>query len=316
MAGKEGGNIIIVKKSGGHAAHGHSSGWKIAFADFATAMMALFLVLWLVAVSDVVEKISIAGYFADPVGFKEGGFKSNIDLGGRGPAPIDNQATSSQIEEGLGQDSPASGSGEAQSKDLKKKAGIGDEGNKTEALPGDEVIEWAKELEKKKLKELSKLLQLKIEENKNLKPYKDQVLMKITEEGLEIEIIDKEFRPMFESGSDQIQPHMFGILEELGKTLAAVPNRISLEGHTDATSFTSRENYSNWELSSGRANAARRILQESGVRESQVIRVTGYASSDLYFPKDPENQMNRRISILVHPKSITKESEIQKKIEH
>lgn len=306
MAGKDGGNIIIVKKSGGHGAHAHSSGWKIAFADFATAMMALFLVLWLVAVSDEVEKISIAGFFADPVGFKDGGFKSILDLGGRGPAPIDNQAVSSEIEEESDQQNPASGSDQSKSKDLKKKAGIGDEGDKTEALPSDEALELAKNKERKKLKEISKILQLKIEENKNLKPYKDQVLMKVTDEGLKIEIVDKEFRPMFESGSVHIQAHMLGILEELGKTLAAVPNRVSLEGHTDATLLGGRDDYSNWELSSDRAHSARRILQESGLRDSQIIRVTGFASSDLHFPQDPENPMNRRISILVHPKLIEK----------
>lgn len=253
--------------------HGHHGGaWKVAFADFAVAMMAFFLVLWLMEAATVKEKMAISGYFSDPSAISEGGSPYVIDLEG----------------------SLKKGEGDAETPKQESEAVA--QGN---VIDEETVQDLAQQIEYRKFKELRRRLQAKIEKNPELEKYKDQIIMEITDDGLQIQIVDKDSRPMFDSGSDEIKPHMRNILEALGKTISHVPNNISVSGHTDAAAFTERRDYSNWELSAERANAARRTLQKSGISEAKIAQVVGLASSVLFDKDDPLNPINRRISILV-----------------
>ncbi|KJS24717.1 MAG: flagellar motor protein MotB [Pseudomonas sp. BRH_c35] len=261
---------IIVKRvkkvAGGH----HGGAWKIAFADFATAMMAFFLVMWLMSSATPEQKKLISGYFQDPIGFTESASPHVIDLGGT-PTPSPDRTLNPELE-------PAQS--EAQ-------------------IDSDQVETFAEQLERERLELLLQELQNKVDENPELQKFKDQILFEITQDGLRIQIMDAENRPMFALGSAQLQPYFEDILLALVDTIAAVPNKISVSGHTDAKPFSGRSDFGNWELSAGRANAARRTLVIGGYPEDQIARVVGYASSALFDRKDPFNPVNRRIDILV-----------------
>lgn len=274
MEFESGNKPIIVKRirkvSGGH----HGGAWKVAFADFATAMMAFFLVLWLLEATSVEEKMAISGYFSDPTAFSEGGSPYVIDLGGG--LKDDQFSGESNVE------TPVT--------DMKDKGIVVNE---------ETVQDLAAQIESRKFQELKKTLETRINNDPNLQKYKDQIIMEVTKDGLQIQIVDAKSRPMFDSGSDVIKPYMGDILGALAGTISAVPNSLSISGHTDAKIFTERSDYSNWELSADRANAARRSLLHRGVKESQLAQVVGLSSSVLYDHDDPNNPINRRISILV-----------------
>ncbi len=270
----KGGNQIVVKriKKGGHGHHGGA--WKVAFADFATAMMAFFLLLWLLEAATPKQLKAISGYFNDPTAFTEGGSPYVIDMGG-----------------GLKDDEYAGDSPEETPESAPDARGI--------KIDEQTVEEMAQEIEARKMQELKRTLEARIEENPALQKFKDQIIMEITRDGLQIQIVDKESRPMFDSGSDVIKPYMNDILMALAETISGVPNRLSLSGHTDAQQFVDSPDYSNWELSADRANAARRSLLSGGVREDQLAQVVGLSSSVLFVKDDPNAPINRRISILV-----------------
>jgi chemotaxis protein MotB len=272
---------IIVKRVKKIAAGHHGGAWKIAFADFATAMMAFFMVLWLMSVATPEQKKLISGYFKDPIGFSESASPFVIDLGGSPtPAPdrtlnqpIDDQTEGEQREIEPAQPAPTPDQAEAEAK--------------------------AEELEHERLELLLQELQSKVEDNPQLQRFKDQILFEITQDGLRIQIMDAENRPMFASGSARLQPQFEDILLALADTIRAVPNKISISGHTDAKPFAGDGEFGNWELSANRANAARRALIAGGYDEVQVARVVGYASSALFDRDDPLNPVNRRIDIVV-----------------
>src|SRR3990167_8894432 len=263
---------IIVKRvkkvAGGH----HGGAWKIAFADFATAMMAFFLVMWLMSVATPEQKKLISVYFKDPIGFSESASPYVIDLGGS-PTPAPDRTLNQQE-----QDAAEEADAEV---DLEQAESI------------------AEEVERERLELLLQELQNKVDENPELQKFKDQILFEITQDGLRIQIMDAENRPMFALGSAQLQPYFEDILLALVDTIAAVPNKISISGHTDAAPFVGRGGYGNWELSSDRANAARRVLIAGGYDDEQVARVVGYASSALFDRENPLNPVNRRIDIVV-----------------
>ena len=263
---------IIVKRvkkvAGGH----HGGAWKIAFADFATAMMAFFLVMWLMSGATPEQKKLISGYFKDPIGFSESASPYVIDLGGS-PTPAPDRTLNQQE-----QDAAEEADAEV---DLEQAESI------------------AEEVERERLELLLQELQNKVDENPQLQRFKDQILFEITQDGLRIQIMDAENRPMFASGSASLQPYFEDILLALTDTIAEVPNKISVSGHTDAQPFVGRGGYGNWELSADRANAARRVLIAGGYSETQVARVVGYASSALFDREDPLNPVNRRIDIVV-----------------
>ena len=257
--------IIIKRKkvvAGGH----HGGSWKVAFADFATAMMAFFLVLWLTATASPEQIKAVEGYFRDPVGFTDGGSPNPVDLGGS--ASVVNEA------------SPDVESSEIQIED-------------------DVVDELSETLEQRRMQELFQELKERIEQNQTLQEFKDQLLIDITDEGLRIQIVDRSGRPMFDSGRAELKYYSQDILFELAKTLGAVDNKLSLTGHTDATPFNGRPGYTNWELSADRANTARRALVAGGVRGEQIGRVVGLSDSVLFEKSDPTAPVNRRISIIV-----------------
>lgn len=257
--------IIIKRKKkvvGGH----HGGSWKVAFADFATAMMAFFLVLWLTATASPEQKRAVEGYFKDPVGFTEGG----------SPNPVDLEGSASVIEEST-QDQEAS----------------------TIQIEDEVVDELADTLEQRRMRQLFQEFQERIENSDTLQEFKDQLLLDITDEGLRIQIVDRSGRPMFDSGRDELKYYSQDILFELAKKLGSVDNKISITGHTDATPFSGRPGYTNWELSADRANTARRALVAGGVRLEQIARVVGLSDSVLFDKDNPTAPVNRRISIIV-----------------
>ena len=264
---------IIIKRvkrfGGGH----HGGAWKIAFADFATAMMAFFLVLWLLSTATPEQKIAIAGYFKDPIGFSESGTPYIIDLGGS-PELAPEKTINPEVQSEPTPDTSIQ-------------------------LDKDAVESMAEQVEKDRLNLVLQELQNKVEENPQLQKFKDQILFEITQDGLRIQIMDAENRPMFDLGSARLQPYFEDILLAMADTIKAVPNKISISGHTDAKPYAGTGDYGNWELSANRANAARRALVAGGYPDAQVARVVGYASSALFDRENPLNPVNRRIDIIV-----------------
>jgi chemotaxis protein MotB len=273
---EEGLRPIIVKRikkgGGGH----HGGAWKIAYADFVTAMMAFFLLMWLLGSTAKGDLQGISDYFKTPLKVAMAGGSGSGD--------------SSSVLPGGGRDLTR--------QDGQLKKGENDVVKKSFNLRAAQA-----ELEKSeqaRLKELKKRIETAIDNSPNLKQYKNQLLLDITTEGLRIQIVDEKNRPMFALAKADLATYTRDILREIGKTLNDVPNKISLSGHTDATPYASGEkSYSNWELSADRANASRRELIAGGMDESKMLRVVGLSSAVLLDKEDPYNPINRRISIIV-----------------
>ena len=268
---------IIIKriKKGGHAAHGGA--WKIAYADFVTAMMAFFLLMWLLGSTAEGDKKGIADYFNSPM-------KVALLAGGSG------SGDSSSVVRGGGTDLTRS-TGQV-------KAGETDAMRKTVQLKALKAEQRRAEVAR--LEALKQRVEDVLAASPKLAAMKSQIRLDMTRDGLRIQIVDEQNRAMFDSGSALVKPYMRELLREIGAVLAEVPNRLTLEGHTDAQPFGAGERgYSNWELSSDRANASRRELGAGGLPEDRVLLVQGHASSLLFDPQDPLGAMNRRISITV-----------------
>jgi len=270
--------IIIVRKKIMAAGH-HGGAWKVAYADFVTAMMAFFMVMWLV-VSQPQEVLGgIADYFKSPSAVE--GQAATMSPGAMGPG----------------------GAGDAPINIFDKvspKTGKGEDGEGKKKQTDEELRKAAAAAERKRLEELMVELNAAIEASQSLAPFKDQLLIDITPEGLRIQIVDKQNRPMFASGSFRLQDYTNQILDELAEYLASVPNRVAITGHTDVTAFGNGEaGYTNWELSADRANAARRSLINGGLAGEKFARVVGLASSALFDKTNPSNPINRRISIIL-----------------
>ncbi|HDS0948366.1 TPA: flagellar motor protein MotB [Stenotrophomonas maltophilia] len=273
---------VIVRrvKKAGHAAH-HGGSWKVAYADFVTAMMAFFLVLWLMASTSKPERAAISEYFRNP-----------SPLAGQSPTPAPGMAgpggaSTSMIKLGGATDISRGSSNDPFQ-------------NQQEAVP--QPVDQ-QQRDKQQLEALMKELQEAISRSQALEPFKDQLLLDLTPEGLRIQIVDKQNRPMFDLGSATLKPYTQQILHELAEYLNHVPNRISLTGHTDITAYSAARGYGNWELSADRANAARRALVDGGMEDSKITRVVGLSSSVLFDKTDPQNPINRRISIVVMTKA-------------
>ena len=274
---------IIVKrvKKGGHGAHGGA--WKIAYADFVTAMMAFFLLMWLLGSTTEGDKKGIADYFGSPL-------KMALLASGSGAGDA------AHIVKGGG-------------KDLTQTTGQVKRGE-IEA-PRDTInvhklkAEQAR-AEVVRLQDLQRKVESMIEGHSRLAGMRSQILLDMTQDGLRIQIVDQDRRPMFPSGSAVVEPQMRELLREIGALLTEVPNRLTLEGHTDAQAYSAGERgYSNWELSSDRANASRRELVAGGLADDRVLRVQGLAASNPLDRKDPLAPTNRRISVVV----MTREAE-------
>ena len=267
---------IIMKrvKKGGHAAHGGA--WKIAYADFVTAMMAFFLLMWLLGSTTDGDKKGIADYFQSPLKIAmaggSGSGDSNSVLKGGGESLT---STVGQVKKG---------EVEAQRNTIN-----------LHKLKAEQMRAEAARLEN-----LKQEIQQKMQSSDKLKDLSSQIRLDMTRDGLRIQIVDDQNRPMFASGSATIAPYMKDLLRAIGSVLVEVPNRLTLEGHTDAQPFPGGDRgYGNWELSSDRANASRRELIAGGLTDDRVLRVQGLASSQPFDDKDPLAPANRRISIIV-----------------
>lgn len=229
--------VILVRKPRRHAGH-HGGAWKVAYADFVTALMALFIVLWLMNTSDHVRK-AVAGYFNDPLG---------------------RSALTGTDRSGTADNMP---------------------------------------ITKDNIKDLKQRLQKSINQLNDLKTLSKQIEITVTPEGLRIELLETRNGSFFTTGSAELNSNGREILAVLATQLGMVPNRVSIEGHTDARPYAGGANYGNWELSTDRANAARRLMQQTGLRANQVSQVRGYADQRLRVPNNPLDPSNRRISLIV-----------------
>ena len=271
----EGMRPIIVKRikktAGGH----HGGAWKIAYADFVTAMMAFFLLMWLLGSTAKGDLEGISDFFKTPLkvamsGGSGSGDSSSVIKGGG----ADLTRRNGQVKKG---DTPPE--------------------NKTYDLNAAKAA--LERAEGERLRTLKTKIESIIEANPTLKKYKNQLLLDITSEGLRIQIVDEQNRPMFALAKAQLQPYTRDILEVLGMVLNDVPNRIGLSGHTDSTPYYSDAGYSNWELSADRANASRRAMVVGGLADEKILRVVGLAAAAPLDRADPFNPINRRISIIV-----------------
>ncbi|MDO8681869.1 MAG: flagellar motor protein MotB [Armatimonadota bacterium] len=253
-------NIRIVKRKKTHAGH-HGGAWKVAYADFVTAMMAFFLVMWITGMSQEV-KAAIAGYFKNPEAFMQ-----EVKAGNALFKITDAQA--------------------------------GSISNRTKAsYDADErkVLQGAKE----------RIVKM-VSSDPEFKKMKDFVDIKLVDEGLRIDLLDDKESLFFDSGSAAIKPTTRHLLALMTAELRGLPNNIIISGHTDSRPLSSRYGYTNWELSSNRANAARQVMDAAGLQENQVAQVRGYAATDPRDPKHPEHYSNRRVSITVVLKSVMEE---------
>jgi len=228
---------IVIKRSGGHGGH-HGGAWKVAYADFVTAMMALFIVLWLMNSSKQIQE-AVGGYFKDPTG-------------------------------------------------TAKMVGTNQQGS-GENMP----------ISKDDMAKIKEELQTVIRRVTDFEKLKNHIEMTVTAEGLRIELMESEKGTFFESGRPEPTAYGKEMLVALANELGKLPNKVSLEGHTDARPYAGLANYSNWELSTDRANASRRLMMQNGLREDQVNEVRGFADQRLRNPKNPDDASNRRISLIV-----------------
>lgn len=229
--------VIIVKKKGGHAAH-HGGAWKVAYADFVTALMSLFIVLWLMNSSKPVQE-AVGGYFRDPYGTAK---KMGTQMGGTGDASAPKKEDMARLKE-----------------DLMKAMG--------------------------KMKDFEKLKKL--------------IEITVTPEGLQIELMEDPHGTFFETGSAEPTPILQSVLKILCPEAGKLPNTISIEGHTDSKPYSGARVYGNWELSTDRANTARRLMESSGLHPNQVVQVRGYADRKLRKPQQPLDSSNRRITVII-----------------
>jgi chemotaxis protein MotB len=274
---------IIIKrvKKGGHAVHGGA--WKIAYADFVTAMMAFFLLMWLLGSTSEGDKKGLSDYFQSPLkvamqgGTGAGASQSVVNGGGN-----DLTQSAGQSKRGDGVDA------------------------KAKKMSGDQAKATRAKQDAQKLAELSAKISAIISSTPKLAEFSKQIKLSMTPDGLQIQIVDDQKRPMFDSGGVTVKPYMRDILQEIGVALIDVDNKISMDGHTDQTPYgAGARGYSNWELSADRANASRRELVAAGMPDEKIARVMGLASSILLDEENPRSPANRRISITV----MTREAE-------
>src|ERR1035437_9162711 len=249
---------VIKRKKAGHAGH-HGGAWKVAYADFVTAMMALFIVLWLMSADEKV-KAQISAFFNNPTG---SGNQTGTDAAGGGDAlPL-------------------------------PKADAGNQMGTAAAAAGHAI-----ELPKDDMAKLKEKMEEALKTMPNFRDMKDHVEMTVTMDGLRIELLETEAGMFFESGRPLPTATGTALLARLAVELGKLPNNLLIEGHTDAKPFANKDGYySNWELSTDRANSARRLMEEHGIRHEQVAQVRGFADRQLRHPDDPDHPSNRRISV-------------------
>ncbi|MFT3808671.1 MAG: flagellar motor protein MotB [Micropepsaceae bacterium] len=281
--------IVIkkIKKGGGHGHHGGA--WKVAYADFVTAMMAFFLLMWLINTTSPEQKRGIADYFA--------------------PASVSKTTSGSGgILDGssFGEDGGKSGGAVAVvvkmvPEDQKAKTDAAQTTETVETRPSAEDIETAEEsaAEQKEFEAAEMSLRQAMQDMPDLAELSKQILIDITPEGLRLQLIDQEGRPMFAAGSAEPTDRVKRLLVEVSKVVQRLPNRITISGHTDSGQFEGPNGYTNWELSADRANTSRKLLMQNGVVPDRIYQVSGKAGSEPLLPEDPYASANRRITIVL-----------------
>jgi chemotaxis protein MotB len=253
--------VVIVKKvKSSHGGH-HGGAWKVAYADFVTAMMALFIVLWLVGQNNQTKE-AVGKYFRDPGAFTTTSGSILSEEAAVMPRPVEEPAT-------------------------------------PDIMPIEELRWQQRQAQEMLLHTLEKKLHALFASTPELARLKDQVAIDITEEGLRIDFLEKDSSSFFDVGSTRLQASAIAVLRVVAGELQALPNPIIVEGHTDSRPYVSSAGYSNWELSTDRANSARRAVEKFGVQPARIIRVRGYADKKLRYPEQPYDIRNRRISVVI-----------------
>ncbi|MGI4984664.1 MAG: flagellar motor protein MotB [Janthinobacterium lividum] len=284
---------IVIRRGGPVRQKPHGGSWKLAYADFMTAMMAFFLLMWLLGAANPVQLSGIADYFRQPLktallgGAKSSDGSSILPGGGSDLSRTDGERRLSheraQIVPPVTPVTPATPASSA--------------AGRNDARDADRNEDRSEDA---RLRDLQSHIEDALSRNVALKPYRAQIMLDVTRYGLRIQIVDTQNRPMFASAKTHVEPYMRDILRQLGSSLNDVPNHIVLEGHTDAQTYAGGEaGYGNWELSSERANASRRELVAGGMSDGKVLRVMGLAATNPFNPADAFDPRNRRISIIV-----------------
>ena len=302
MAGKDPNKRpIIIKRikkvGGGH----HGGAWKVAYADFVTAMMAFFLLLWLLAQTPKETLKSLAEYFQPTVGLKGQVGKNEDGSAGSDSIGVKEDAANKPAiiygaapEEGPLQQAP-------QANDVE----INDDADADQVRLSRETAEAVEaELEKKQFEEVAEEIKKAVEDNPDLREFKQNLKIDQTQEGLRIQITDLEGMSMFEVGSNRLTEDTKPLLGKLSEIIQKVNNKVAVIGHTDSKQYKAMNGYTNWDLSAERANASRKLLTETGLDDKRLFRVEGRADKEHFDPADPESPKNRRISIILLKKSI------------
>ncbi len=299
------GGEIIIKKINKVAAGHHGGAWKVAYADFVTAMMAFFLLLWLLATTSPQTKVGLAEYFTPTYGLKDA--KGVGVKGGLTPSP-EGKSQSTMTDPGIvvgrvsqgpdaaaptkkldntpkddqsGRDIPVPST--AENPELEKQDVSGDKGSK--------------DADSEEFKRVEQELMNAFENSPEIKEYKNNIVITQTPEGLKIDMVDDQSRPLFAPGSPMVTEAGKAVMKAVQQVVTSTDNKVSVAGHTDATPFGAGTNYTNWELSSDRANAARRFMMQIGMEKERMAKVQGMAGADLLVPGEPNSPRNRRISL-------------------
>ena len=284
---------IIIKKKKKHAAHGHHGGaWKVAYADFVTAMMAFFLVMWIVGLSQSSKK-SMAQYFKEPGVFS---FKTGKAL------PVDLKMIRARYDDTKGENSRDNYTESNAASVTVIESKVSDSAAKQIMVESKQDSSRISQLEQNLTNQLKNLS----EGSPSLKNLLSSLNVELTNEGLRIEMVESKDNVFFEVGSAKLTKEAYGVLNKLATEIGKIPNYVEIEGHTDSRPFGNGRGYSNWELSGERANSARRVLELGGLWEGQIVSVAGYADRKLRSTENPFDVSNRRVSILVkfqHPKN-------------
>ncbi|MDX2073908.1 MAG: flagellar motor protein MotB [Alphaproteobacteria bacterium] len=298
-----GGEEIIIKKikKGGHGHHGGA--WKVAYADFVTAMMAFFLLMWLLNATSSAQKSGIAEYFTPTMGLKDSkgiGFNGGLSAAPEGNSRTDKTAVGlvvGQVKQGEDANTPNVTEGKA-------------DPNATDAAQiakAQEDVQVDKETFEQTSEEVKQALQ-----DPEIKEYENNVMVQDTPEGLKIDMIDDPQQPMFVPGTVTLTDIGKKVLDSMARVVSKTPNNISINGHTDAPSGNINPQYTVWELSADRANASRRFLATTALEKDRVVKILGLADKELLVPNEPSNPRNKRITIVVlrdsyyrDPKEIT-----------
>ncbi|MBL4640161.1 MAG: OmpA family protein [Kordiimonadaceae bacterium] len=282
---------IIKKVIKVQAAAHHGGAWKVAYADFATAMMAFFMLMWLLNVAPPETLAGLADYFSPTTASISGRSGQDAinpttsDSSGLNPSPVVVIS-----EPGPPQSGPTSGD---------ETGADAQGGGDPNSVDLETIAQRIRDQEDLAFEQMQEQLRLAIQQSPTLSEMKDQLIMEITEDGMKIQIIDKDRRAMFRKGSADLYDYAIRMITEIGDSVQNLPNRITIQGHTDGGNYVAEDGSTNWELSSTRANAARRVLDTSGVSKDRFFEVVGKAGTDPLYPDQPSKTENRRITILI-----------------